>query len=618
MVDATKVPLADGQPSNKQWEQIKEKLKTAWHRKESATFDKAAFVSAASEAGISDSSMVAEMILYAGYASQLPVKRSGQSAFSWVPLVAVAAAAQGQASSEKRAEALTLIIQTLVSVGKEAEADEMLDGKGSAPADLVTAAEDIDGIMLSMRKASRLGLAGASFGRPKSLKQSIAALSTAITSLQELPADQRTDTAAVQKAFKRLVTEVEAAKQLRDRAVDALTGTEPKDNLTPAHQAVSKAIFAHQGPALERELTDLRSAVDDAEGALETAKPALKDAGLDADSIAEEADQERKERLASRLERPKGTERRRRSGRRRRGRGHAAEGSSAEDESADDTDGEEAAPADGQQHAGENGRNGPTRQRRGGRTRGGERRRAGGGSGRDFTAPRDAASEDDEEDGVDGGRAGGASPSGRSTAAAPPGFGDGDQVEGQRRRRGGRGPREKAAGANDDAPGLDQGGTEQADGAEGGKRATGRRRGGRNRRPRAGQDGEGAAGGVQTFDNPTFADGDGSEPAAAVEADGRGEAGRRSGRKRPNLKDVARILEAIKRDLCDPITKAPLRDPVAAADGFTYERASIEEHLRADQTSPVTGNALSSTALFPSALATSLLERLADVDPAAA
>ncbi len=76
----------------------------------------AAFVSAASEAGISDSSMVAEMILYAGYASQLPVKRSGQSAFSWVPLVAVAAAAQGQASSEKRAEALTLIIQTLVSV----------------------------------------------------------------------------------------------------------------------------------------------------------------------------------------------------------------------------------------------------------------------------------------------------------------------------------------------------------------------------------------------------------------------------------------------------------------------------------------------------------------------
>ena len=37
----------------------------------------------------------------------------------------------------------------------------------------------------------------------------------------------------------------------------------------------------------------------------------------------------------------------------------------AQDESVEDTDGEEAAPADGQQHAGENGRNGPTRQRRG-------------------------------------------------------------------------------------------------------------------------------------------------------------------------------------------------------------------------------------------------------------
>ncbi len=41
-----------------------------------------------------------------------------------------------------------------------------------------------------------------------------------------------------------------------------------------------QAIFAHQGPALERELADLRSAVEDAEGALETVKPALKDAGL--------------------------------------------------------------------------------------------------------------------------------------------------------------------------------------------------------------------------------------------------------------------------------------------------------------------------------------------------
>lgn len=62
--------------------------------------------------------------------------------------------------------------------------------------------------------------------------------------------------------------------------------------------------------------------------------------------------------------------------------------------------------------------------------------------------------------------------------------------------------------------------------------------------------------------------------------------------------------------------QAPLRDPVAAADGFTYERTSIETHLRSHRTSPVTGESLPSTVLFPSALASSLLERLADCDPA--
>ena len=66
------------------------------------------------------------------------------------------------------------------------------------------------------------------------------------------------------------------------------------------------------------------------------------------------------------------------------------------------------------------------------------------------------------------------------------------------------------------------------------------------------------------------------------------------------------------------MVQAPLRDPVAAADGFTYERASIEEHLFSHHTSPVTGEALPSTSLFPSALASSLLERLADCDAAAA
>ncbi len=62
--------------------------------------------------------------------------------------------------------------------------------------------------------------------------------------------------------------------------------------------------------------------------------------------------------------------------------------------------------------------------------------------------------------------------------------------------------------------------------------------------------------------------------------------------------------------------QAPLRDPVAAADGFTYERTSIEAHLARHSTSPVTGEQLPSTVLFPSALASSLLERLADCNPA--
>lgn len=46
-------------------------------------------------------------------------------------------------------------------------------------------------------QASRLGLAGASFGRPRNLKQTTATLTSAVTALEALPADQRTDTAVV-------------------------------------------------------------------------------------------------------------------------------------------------------------------------------------------------------------------------------------------------------------------------------------------------------------------------------------------------------------------------------------------------------------------------------------
>ena len=40
MSTTSKSPPVDGQPSSKQWEQIKEKLKSAWHRKDPASFDK--------------------------------------------------------------------------------------------------------------------------------------------------------------------------------------------------------------------------------------------------------------------------------------------------------------------------------------------------------------------------------------------------------------------------------------------------------------------------------------------------------------------------------------------------------------------------------------------------
>jgi hypothetical protein len=41
-----------------------------------------------------------------------------------------------------------------------------------------------------------------------------------------------------------------------------------------------------------------------------------------------------------------------------------------------------------------------------------------------------------------------------------------------------------------------------------------------------------------------------------------------------------------------PCAQAPFVDPVRAADGHTYERAAIHEHLRLHRTSPLTGRQL--------------------------
>ncbi len=61
----------------------------------------------------------------------------------------------------------------------------------------------------------------------------------------------------------------------------------------------------------------------------------------------------------------------------------------------------------------------------------------------------------------------------------------------------------------------------------------------------------------------------------------------------------------------------PLTDPVTAADGMTYERTSIEQHLASHRTSPVTQETLSSTTLYPNELVKSLLSRLAAINAAA-
>ncbi len=51
-------------------------------------------------------------------------------------------------------------------------------------------------ILLHMQ-ASRLGMAGASFGRLKSLKEATNKLSNALESLQSLPEDRQSETAGV-------------------------------------------------------------------------------------------------------------------------------------------------------------------------------------------------------------------------------------------------------------------------------------------------------------------------------------------------------------------------------------------------------------------------------------
>ena len=73
-----------------------------------------------------------------------------------------------------------------------------------------------------------------------------------------------------------------------------------------------------------------------------------------------------------------------------------------------------------------------------------------------------------------------------------------------------------------------------------------------------------------------------------------GTAARRARRESVGLGD----LEAPAEFNC-PISFAPMKDPVVASDGHSYERAEIERWLRGSDRSPITGLPLESTALFP-------------------
>jgi hypothetical protein len=63
--------------------------------------------------------------------------------------------------------------------------------------------------------------------------------------------------------------------------------------------------------------------------------------------------------------------------------------------------------------------------------------------------------------------------------------------------------------------------------------------------------------------------------------------------------------------VCCPITVELMADPVVTCDGHTYERQAIERWFqRGNQTSPLTGLALSSTLLYPNYALKQLIDEM--------
>jgi len=67
---------------------------------------------------------------------------------------------------------------------------------------------------------------------------------------------------------------------------------------------------------------------------------------------------------------------------------------------------------------------------------------------------------------------------------------------------------------------------------------------------------------------------------------------------RPRLSQPHSFAQQFNNIYCCPLSKVAFEDPVVAADGFTYERRSIEEYLKTEPpTSPITNTVMETTLL---------------------
>ena len=107
-------------------------------------------------------------------------------------------------------------------------------------------------------------------------------------------------------------------------------------------------------------------------------------------------------------------------------------------------------------------------------------------------------------------------------------------------------------------------------------------------------------------------------PIQGVGSDGRGgrEQGERGGDLRPveawasRVRPLAETIKDKFPTLICPITHETMRDPVVAADGFSYERSAIERWLQTSDRSPTTNEPMNSTNLITNHAARMILDSM--------